>query len=317
MKYSLMTHMIDKEIKLKKPTFIHILIMKDMGYTGEDPTLEEAFDFLRAHGMPVENGTMTFRDLVRFAKENGFDGIDVMSHHFEEDPAEAKAALEEYGITLSAINIIEPFCESADEAEFAAHLENAKAIIDRGAAAGCKNFLVMPAGYTPAEGKTLEEIYQLMVRGLKACVEYGKTKGVIINTETLESACMPLCSIGNMTRLFQDVPDLRYSHDTGNPLVALENPVAAYETFRDRVAAVHFKDMEFKDHETQSRDLLGRYMDKARYGDGLVDFPAHLRVLKKDNYQGFITVEGWISEESQLEGAVSALQYFREMEQNL
>ena len=39
MKYSLMTHMIDREIKLKKPTFIHLLIMKDMGYQGQPPTL--------------------------------------------------------------------------------------------------------------------------------------------------------------------------------------------------------------------------------------------------------------------------------------
>ena len=63
--------------------------------------------------------------------------------------------------------------------------------------------------------------------------------------------------------------------------------------------------------------LLGRYLDKVRYGDGLVDFPGHLRALKRDDYQGFITVEGWRSTESQLEGAVSALRYFREMEQSL
>ncbi len=317
MKYSLMTHMIDREIKLKKPTFIHLLIMKDMGYQGQAPTLEEAFAFLRAHGIPVENGAMTFRDVVKFAKDNGFDGVDVMAHHFSESGEDAKAVLREFGITLSAINIIEPFSESANEAEFNAHLEAVKDVIDRGAAAGCKNFLVMPVGYTPAPGKTLEETYQLMVRGLRACVAYGQEQGVTINTETLESSAVPLCSIGNLRRIFTDVPGLKYSHDTGNALVALEDPLAVYETFKDRLAAVHFKDLGYQAEKADSRDLLGRYLDKVRYGDGLVDFPGHLRALKRDDYQGFITVEGWRSTESQLEGAVSALRYFREMEQSL
>ena len=126
MKYSLMSHMIDQEIKLKKPTFIHRLILRDMGYTGEDPTLEEAFAFLNAHGFPAKNGSLSFRDLVRFARENGFDGLDMMAHHFDEDPAEARAVLEEYGVTLSAVNVLVPFSDAGSDGEFAGMLQNAK-----------------------------------------------------------------------------------------------------------------------------------------------------------------------------------------------
>lgn len=317
MKYSLMTHMIDKEIKLKKPTFIHLLIMKHMGYEGPEPTLEEALEFLRSHGMEAENGTMTFRDCVKFAKDHGYEGIDAMSHHFEEEPEDAKAALEEFGITLSAIDIIEPFSESANEEEFQAHLAKVKSVIDRGAAAGCRNFMVMPTQYPVAIGNTREQMFQLMARGLRECVAYGKEKGVVICTETLENSGVPLGSIGEMLRLFQEVPGLCYAHDTGNPLAANEDPLATYEVLKDRVSTVHFKDLKYTEEKTDIYDPLGRHLEMAVPGTGLVDFAGHLRALQRDGYEGYITLEGHFPADNQLDGVLGTLEYFKKLEQTL
>ena len=317
MKYSLMSHMIDEEVKLKKPTLIHKLIMQDMGYQGPEPTLEEAFAFLNAHGFPAKNGSLSFRDIVRFAKEHGFDGVDMMSHHFEEDPAEAKAALEEYGINFSALNVLVPFTEAVNDEMFNAMLAQAKDMIDRGAAAGCVNFMVMPANYAPAKGKSREETFELIVKGLQACVEYGKEKGVVVTTETLESAATPMCSIGEMLRLFAAVPELKYSHDTGNSMVALEKPMDTYERFKDRLASVHFKDYIYVEHETRVRDCLGRFLEIAVPGEGVVDFRSHLKALQRDGYEGYITVEGRGRADNQLDAAVAALRYYRELEASL
>ena len=74
MKYSLMSLMIDQEVKIKKPNFIQMIIMRSMGYDGPEPSVEEMFRFLNEHGIPAENGSMTFRDIVRFAKECAFWG---------------------------------------------------------------------------------------------------------------------------------------------------------------------------------------------------------------------------------------------------
>ena len=172
----------------------------------------------------------------------------------------------------------------------------------------------MPANYAPAQGMTREETYQNIVRGLRACVAYGKEKGVTITTETLESVATPLCSTGEMLRLFADVPGLKYSHDTGNCLMALENPLATYERFKDRVASLHFKDYIYTEEKTRMMDALGRYADLAVPGEGVVDFAGHLKALKRDNYQGFITVEGRGRADNQLDAAIAALRYFRELE---
>ena len=105
-----------------------------------------------------------------------------------------------------------------------------------------------------------------------------------MNTETLESIAVPLCSNGEMLRLFAAVPGQKYSHDTGNPVVAMEDSAATYELFKDRVAAVHFKDLEYTEEKTEMMDPLGRYLRRAELGEGVIDFKAHLQMLKRDGY---------------------------------
>ena len=315
MKYSLMSLMIDKELKIKKPSFIQMLIMRSMGYQGPEPTVDEMFEFFTSHGMPSRNGTMTFRDCVKFAKDNGFDGVDMMSFHFEEDGEEARKILEEYGITLSSVNIVSSFSECPDDEAVEKAFEEVKVVIDNAHKAGCCSFLVT-TGYFPGEGMTREQAFQSMVKGLTKCVEYGKRIGAVINTETLESIGVPFCSTGEMLRLFDAVPELKYTHDTGNPVIAMEDPIATYEALKDRVVSVHFKDVEYTDKKTMMMDPLGRFLDRAILGEGEIDFRKHLELFRRDGYEGFITLEGQ-RPGNQLEGAVAALKYFRKMEAEL
>ena len=307
--------MLDKELKIKKPSFIQMLILRSMGYEGPEPAVDDMFEFFTSHGMPSRNGTMTFRDYVRFARDNGFDGVDMMSFHFEEDGAEARKILEEYKITLSSVNIVSTFSECPDDAAVEKAFLEVKAVIDNAYAAGCKSFLVT-TGYFPGEGMTREQAFRSMVKGLTKCVEYGRDLGVVITTETLESICVPFCSTGEMLRLFAAVPGLEYTHDTGNPIVAMEDPAATYEVLKDRVVSVHFKDLEYTEKKTMMMNPVGRFLDRAILGEGEVDFRKHLELLKRDHYQGFIAIEGQRPGD-QLEGAVSALEYLRRMEAEL
>ena len=314
MKYSLMSLMIDKALKVTKPSFIHRLILNDLGYQGEVHDIEEMFRFFQDHGIPMKNGTLTFRDYVRFAKENGFDGIDVMSFHFEEEGEIARKCLEEYGITFSAIDIVAEFGNAVTDEMFEQRFSEVKQVLDKAYTAGCRNALVVPTGYVPAPGVTREQVFHNMVRGMKACVEYGTKIGMTINTETLESIAVPLCSSGEMQRLFDAVPGLKYNHDTGNPVVMMEDPCAMYRKFSDLVVNVHFKDLKYAEGHTQMMDPMGRYLELANSGEGVIDFREHLKLLKQDEYQGFIAVEGVLPAEDPLQGAVKALEYFKKLE---
>lgn len=314
MKYSLMSLMVDTELKLTRPNFIHMQMLDSMGYEGSNPTIDEVFEFLNAHGIPMKNGTMTFEDLVKLAKENGYDGLDMMSFHMEIDGKEAKKILDRYGITLSAVNLIMPFSNASTEEKFQLMLSRAEGVIDQAYDAGCRNILLMPSVYTLDEGITMEQAFRNFTRGLKACVAYGNKKGMTINTETLEAIGVPYCTCGEMKRIFDEVEGLKYSHDTGNPIVGCEDPADLYEMFKDKVVAVHFKEFGFVDKPDAKVCRDGKTVDSVPFGEGLIDFKKHLQMLKRDGYQGYITLEGSVAAKDKLEGVRESIKYFRNME---
>lgn len=164
--------------------------------------------------------------------------------------------------------------------------------MDRAYEAGCRNILLVPTQYTPGPGVIREQVFRHMVRGLKACVEYGNSRQMTINTETLESSAVPLCSIGEMLRIFDAVPGLKYNHDTGNPLVTLEDPVEEYLAMKELVVNIHFKDLQYTEEKTNIMDAIGRNLSLAILGEGVVDFRKHLELLKAADYHGYITLEG-------------------------
>lgn len=319
MKYSLMSHMIDSELKYSKPSFIHKMILNDLGYAGDYSDIDAAMQFFADCKVPIKNGSMTFSDFVRFAGENGFDGVDVMSSFFEEADDNAKEILEENKVTLAAVNILTEFSNASSEEEFRNIYTEVIRVIDKVYAAGGRNILLMPAGYVPASGITREQSFNNMVKGLKACVEYGNSLGMTINTETLESIAVPLCSLGEMKRLLSAVPGLKYNHDSGNPVVCLEDPIELYNEFKDLVVNVHFKDLEFIHEKSMIAimDSLGRYMKTSILGDGIIDIRRHVELLLENNYQGFITLEGLRPADTVLDGAVKALEYVRNLEEEI
>lgn len=314
MKYSLMSLMVSDELKVTKPNFIHMAMLKDLGYEGENPTIEEAFEFLNEHDISVKNGNMSFEDYVRFAKDNGYDGIDMMDFHLEVEGKEARRILNKYGIVLSSVNIIIPFSNVKTKNEFENMLRKAKNTIQHAHEAGCSNILLMPTVYTVDPDITREEAFHNIVWGLRTCVEYGETIGMVISTETLESIAVPYCSCGEMERVFQTVMELKYTHDTGNPLVALEKPEELYETFQDRVVSVHFKDFAYCSGEDGILCNDGRRVTSVPFGEGSVDFKKHINMLLRDGYEGFITIEGSVPADNLLDGAKKSLQYFRNIE---
>ena len=317
MKYALMSLTIGSELQVLKPSLFQLQQLERMGYEGPTPTVDEMYAFFQSKGLPMKNGTMSFRDMVKFAADNGFDGLDVMCFNFDVDPAEAKKAFEDYGITFASVGLVAPFTAAATEEQFAATMANTKDIISRAAEAGCESIMMMPSTYQPYEGATREQAYQLIVRALKELNAFCKEKKICMHTETLESLAIPLGSIGDMKRLFTDIPDLLYTHDTGNCLVAMENPVDFYEEFKDRVAYVHFKDFKYSDNDKGNMTSTGKHLEKVHLGDGLLDFKAQLKALKRDNYNGFISLEGTRPGSSILESAANALTYFKKLEAEL
>ena len=120
-----------------------------------------------------------------------------------------------------------------------------------------------------------------------------------------------------MERLFEAVPGLKYNHDSGNPAVMMEDPCEMYRKFSDLVVNVHFKDLKYVENQTRIVDPMGRYLEMSAPGEGIIDFREHLRLLKQDGYQGFVSVEGVFPADNALAGAAKALEYYKKLEEEI
>ena len=320
MKYSLMSLMVDEQLHHEKVNFILGAILSAVGIQDIPDTADEAYAMLNQRGIPMRNGTASFEDLVRFTAENGFDGLNMMSFQMELSGAEHRAILEKYGVVLSDANVIVPFSDAENEEAYQAILADSKTLIDQAVEAGAKHILLVPGGYRRNPNMTREQTFRAMTRGVNDCLAYAKDKGVPISTETLESTCVPWCSIADMERIFAVCPDLAYNHDSGNPLVANEDPMAMLERFGERCVNVHFKDLAYTDDPAGDRTyrcMDGLYVKLCPLGEGLVDFPAHLRKLKELGYEGYISLEGGRPAATKWDEAKAALAFFRELEASL
>jgi inosose dehydratase len=72
--------------------------------------------------------------------------------------------------------------------------------------------------------------------------------------------------------------------DTGHLAAAGCDPVEVFETYRDRIAHVHLK--EYRRPETP-----GARGGFAALGEGVVDFPALVRILERGGFDGWLDVE--------------------------
>ncbi|MBR1497670.1 MAG: sugar phosphate isomerase/epimerase [Oscillospiraceae bacterium] len=315
MKYSLMSLMVDSELRHERVNFILGAMLAGAGIREAPASADEAYRLLNELGIPVKNGTASFEDMVCFAKENNFDGLDLMYFQMEAEGRELRAILEKYGVVLSAVNIIMPFSDAVDEDRFQELLHETQHAIDEAAEAGTKQILLVPGGYGLAEGQTREGAFQVMTRGLRESIAYARGKNVAVSTETLETTSVPWASLGEMRRVFDAVPELMYTHDSGNPLVANEDPLMLFREFQDRVVSVHFKDLGYTlEEENSYRCMDGRRTKLVPPGTGAVDFQELIRLLLLRRYDGFIALEGSRPAADKWQAAIRALEYFREME---
>jgi sugar phosphate isomerase/epimerase len=318
-KYALMSMTMPNDFKTEKPTFFAYLGARQQGFDKKGPVShEDLAAFYKEKGLAYNPGQMTFEDFVILAKESGYEGVDMMATFLDTPGKELKRILDKHSMVLTSISVIAGFCGARTDEEMQQKIDEAKRYIDMGADAGAHYVLINAASIMAVPGISREASYQKMIVGLKACVEHAKTRNVTLSSEALHTTQVPYCSIGDMKRIFEAVPELTYSHDTGNMLPMLEDPVEGLEALKDRTVFVHMKDLEYADRPGAYGDVCGRKLALAVYGTGLVDFKAVMRKLKEMDYKGYITLESRSTNPKDIrQGVKDDLILFKNMEASL
>lgn len=248
----------------------------------------------------IKAGKLTQFECVAKAKEMGFDAIeftDITGDSLDEQKAMAKKIKDEadrVGIDINAYTIgANLYHESEEDCE--KEVERLKGQLDVANILGAK---VMRHDVCYTLGKTgNSRSFDLMLPTIadnaRKVTEYGATLGIRTCTENHGFIAQ---DSDRVEKLFNTVNHDNYGLlvDIGNFLCVDEDPIHAVSRVAPYAVHAHVKDFIYFDEAVEGRTIMTRganYIAGTVIGEGAVPVRQCLKILKRANYDGYVSVE--------------------------
>ncbi len=174
--------------------------------------------------------------------------------------------------------------------------------------------LVLGGGARRPGGNSLED-FKLMTQTLEGIGKRSLDLGV---RSCLHPHWRNAVETREEIKLIMELADPEYIFlcpDTAHLVKGGSDPVEVFTAYAERIAYVHFKDIPWRPEEA----ILSDEATDTTYvpgflelGEGSIDFPAVLQVLKKHKYQGWISIELDTTERTPKESAAISKVYMEE-----
>lgn len=242
---------------------------------------------------PVQAGKMNLMRFIDFAAGQPVAGVELLDYFWRDEKSEipaVKKKLADTGLQLAAYSISNDFCQPAASAR-RQQLADLKQGVDIANELGVSLLRVFSGsrreGYSPEQGMAW------IIEGLTAGAAYAERNGV---TLALENHGLFAGRSEQVRDIIEQVnsPALRANLDTGNFLLAAENPLAAVKNLVDLVALVHLKDFRYAESDQTDhvfKSLDGKHLVGSALGAGRVDLEAVIATLDKAGYRGWLSLE--------------------------
>lgn len=274
--------------------------------------------------MPDLGSENTFQQTVSEMALAGFTGCEVGSK-YPKDPKVLKSALDLRGIRIAN----QWFSSLLTSEPYEVTIENFKKQLDFLQAMGAKIIGASEQGNS-IQGKPIpilddrkpiytEEQWKLIAKGMNEMGKIAYDRGMTLTYHHHMGTGVQ--SMAETDRFLEMTdPELVFLlFDTGHFAFAGENPVEAVEKYVHRIRHVHLKDMR-PDVVAQVKAEHMSFLDAVRAGaftvpgDGCIDFPSIFKVLKENDYKGWMIVEAEQdpAKANPLEYAIKARAYIRE-----
>ena len=216
--------------------------------------------------------------ILTVVEDAGFAGIEpetCMLGDYYRDPLSLKGLLAEHGLQLGAITLV---CDWAGPVETDEERDEAERLFDYVAAFPGTHLMLcqMP-------GRDRANLRQRQANAI-ACVNAVAARAA---EQGIASSFHPNSPPGSLVRSREDYRILLdgldgrvvgYAPDSGHIAAGRMDPVEVFETYRQAIAHVHFKDI----------DATGEW---AAMGAGVIDFPRVVTMLRDTGYSEWIMVE--------------------------
>lgn len=241
----------------------------------------------------VKEGRIDLSGFVEFAARQNVEGVELLDYFWKDKPTELpkiKKQVADAGLAMAAYSIGNDFFEP-DASIRAKQLEDLKKGVDTALELGTN--IVRVFSGNARQGYTLEDGLSWIIDGLAAGAEYAQQHGVTLALENHGLMAGRSDQVKNMIATVNS-PALRANLDTGNFLLVGQNPTDAARDLAGLIALVHLKDFRRADpgqttHVYKGLDGVG-YTGTA-VGDGSVDLPQIVSILRQSGYDGWLSLE--------------------------
>ena len=251
-------------------------------------------------GLVGKNG-IEEKDLIRIAKELGFDGIEFAEIHTPDGQDKKEYAKElneeckKVGIIPVQYSIGADFLNNDIEKE----IDRLKYEVEVAEILGVSGMRHDGTSGFQGEDKKIKgfnEALPYLIKGCKAVTEYAKEKGIRTMMENHGYFCQ---DSDRVEKIVTGVADSNFGLllDMGNFLCADENPVVAFGKLMPYVSFVHAKDFHIKSGDNIApcdgffTTRGGTHLRGAVLGHGNVPVYQCLSLVKNSGYDYFITLE--------------------------
>ena len=218
---------------------------------------------------------MEILDVLDYAADQGFDGVELTAYFFDPDVTtadlnEIKRRAHVLGLDITGGAIGNNFSFPADDPFTAEQIAYTKTWIDHYSTLGAPVIRIFAGGKNPP-GATTEQVTENVVTNLNAILPYAAEKGVILGIENHDS----MTNMDNLLELIGriDSPWLGVTWDSAN-VAPTEDPYAELERIAPYAVNAQLKVMTKVNGEKAEADL-----------------PRLVQILREADYSGQIVLE--------------------------
>jgi len=254
-----------------------------------DKSLEYCLDATARLGYKyVELNVQTGRDLFSEARYSA-------SVSMERDPLEIKAMLDARGLKVSGLSCHAPMAQPEVSVPF-----HTQAIIFAHALGAC--CINTDEGVVP-DWMSDDEAFEIIRYSLRKILPVAERHKVHVALEQHQKFTVKLPLYKKILGLVES-PYFNCNPDTGNIFMSGSDPYEVLEAIAKRVVHVHAKDVKI----TKEVGKVTGVPSGCACGDGVIDWPRVVKILRKAGFKGVLAVECGTEEQ-----AAKSIQYLRKV----
>ncbi len=166
-------------------------------------------------------------------------------------------------------------------------------------------------GTKPATGMSNEEGRRIYSEGLAQAVDRTKGSGVTLTIEDFGVYPAFACSAAHCIEVLDGAkrPELRFTFDNGNFLLADERPSECYKRTEPRIVHIHIKDFALRppDNSPSLTTPSGKKYTGCEIGAGAAEVKECLALIKPCSYRGWLSLE--VGTRPPLDSAIQGARY--------